>query len=73
MVWFWSDTPWGTWTSPLIYVHDMPLGPISSITVLGQTIVIVNGRRVAMELLNQRSAAHSSRPNLVFASQMSVL
>ncbi|KAF3391419.1 O-methylsterigmatocystin oxidoreductase [Penicillium rolfsii] len=43
-------------------------GPISSITVLGQTIVIVNNQRVATRLLTKQ--AHSSRPNLVFASQM---
>lgn len=48
----------------------MITGPISSITVMGQTIVIINDTRVATELLNKRSAIHSSRPKLVFASEM---
>lgn len=47
-------------------------GPISSITVMGQTIVIINDARTATELLSKRSALYSSRPNLVFASEMSV-
>lgn len=48
-------------------------GPISSITVMGQTIVIINDTKIALELLGKRSALYSSRPNLVFASEMSVL
>lgn len=47
-------------------------GPVSSITVLGQTIVILNDAKSAMELLVKRSSKYSSRPNLVFASEMSV-
>ncbi|CAG8232246.1 unnamed protein product [Penicillium nalgiovense] len=45
-------------------------GPVSSITVLGQTIVILNDSNSAMELLAKRSSIYSSRPNLVFASEM---
>ncbi|KAI3212678.1 hypothetical protein CBS147311_251 [Penicillium roqueforti] len=45
-------------------------GQISSISVMGQTIVILNHHQIAMELLGKRSAIYSSRPNLVFASQM---
>lgn len=37
---------------------------------MGQTIVILNDNNVATELLTKRSAVHSSRPNLVFASEM---
>lgn len=48
----------------------MFIGPISSITVMGQTIVIVNNTKIAQELMNKRSAIYSSRPNLVFASEM---
>ncbi|KAJ5885945.1 uncharacterized protein N7473_008619 [Penicillium subrubescens] len=51
--------------------HKELYGPISSVTVLGQTIVIINDNQIAAELLNKRTALHSSRPNLVFASQMS--
>lgn len=55
-------------------VHSLTMlpGPISSITVMGQTIVIANNARTATELLSRRSAIYSSRPKLVFASEMSV-
>lgn len=50
--------------------HKDLYGPISSITVLGQTIVIVNDPEIAFELLRDRSAIHSSRPGLVFGGEM---
>lgn len=37
---------------------------------MGQTIVIINDAKIATELLNKRSANYSSRPRLVFASEM---
>lgn len=49
---------------------DPFIGPISSVTVLGQPIVIINDLKIAVELLNRRSAIHSSRPNMIFASEM---
>jgi hypothetical protein len=39
---------------------------------MDQTIVILNDANVALELLGKRSAIYSSRPNLVFASEMLV-
>ncbi|KAI1444238.1 putative cytochrome P450 oxidoreductase OrdA-like protein [Annulohypoxylon stygium] len=45
-------------------------GPISSITVMGQTIVVINDARLAFELLEKRSAKHSSRPRQIFAGEM---
>lgn len=45
-------------------------GPISSVTVLGQTIVIINDAKLAFELLEKRSAKHSSRPKQVFAGEL---
>jgi hypothetical protein len=39
---------------------------------MGQTIVILNDANVALALLGKRSAIYSSRPNLVFASEMLV-
>ncbi|KAF9893353.1 hypothetical protein FE257_011785 [Aspergillus nanangensis] len=45
-------------------------GPISSITILGQTIVIINDTRVALDLMERRSALYSSRPRMVFAGEM---
>ncbi|KAF5019368.1 hypothetical protein F66182_8618 [Fusarium sp. NRRL 66182] len=50
--------------------HKALYGPISSITVLGQTIVIVNEAALAFEILERRSAIHSSRPNQIFAGEM---
>lgn len=45
-------------------------GPISSVTVMGQTIIILNDPRLAFELLEKRSAIHSSRPKQIFAGEM---
>ncbi|KAK7745701.1 hypothetical protein SLS62_009667 [Diatrype stigma] len=45
-------------------------GPISSITIMGGTIVIINDARIAIELLEKRSVKHSSRPRQVFAGEM---
>ncbi|RAL12933.1 cytochrome P450 monooxygenase fmaG [Aspergillus homomorphus CBS 101889] len=37
-------------------------GPISSIRVLGETFIIINEAQIAVDLLEKRSAIHSSRP-----------
>ncbi|KAK6379432.1 hypothetical protein LTS17_006350 [Exophiala oligosperma] len=50
--------------------HKDLYGPISSVTVMGQTIVILNDAQVAIELLEKRSIIYSSRPRLVFAFEM---
>ncbi|KAF9738883.1 hypothetical protein PMIN02_001195 [Paraphaeosphaeria minitans] len=50
--------------------HKDLYGPISSVTVLGQTFVIINDSQIAFELLRDRSAIHSSRPGLVFSCDM---
>ncbi|GES60447.1 cytochrome P450 [Aspergillus terreus] len=50
--------------------HKDLYGPISSVTVLGQTIVVVNDAELAVDLLEKQSAATASRPRLVFASEM---
>ncbi|CAA9964040.1 CypX Cytochrome P450 [Pyrenophora teres f. maculata] len=50
--------------------HKDLYGPISSVTVLGQTFVIINDPAIAFELLRDRSAIHSSRPSQVFSGQM---
>ncbi|KAJ9656519.1 hypothetical protein H2198_004868 [Neophaeococcomyces mojaviensis] len=66
-----SDLPpsgvqeWVHWSK-----HKKLYGPISSVTVLGQTLVILNDSEVAIELLEKRSAIHSSRPRMVFAFEM---
>ncbi|OTA95517.1 hypothetical protein M434DRAFT_393743 [Hypoxylon sp. CO27-5] len=50
--------------------HKELYGPLSSITVMGQTIVIINDARLAFELLEKRSAKYSSRPRQIFAGEM---
>jgi hypothetical protein len=51
--------------------HKDEYGPISSITVLGQTFIIINDAQIALELLRDR-AQHSARPHMVFSSDMYV-
>ncbi|KAJ4396738.1 hypothetical protein N0V93_000959 [Gnomoniopsis smithogilvyi] len=50
--------------------HKKLYGPISSVKVLDQTIIIVNDADLAFEILEKRSAKHSSRPRQVFAGEM---
>ncbi|KAI1386111.1 putative cytochrome P450 oxidoreductase OrdA-like protein [Hypoxylon trugodes] len=50
--------------------HKRLYGPISSVTMMGQTIVIVNDAQLAFELLEKRSAKYSSRPRQVFVGEM---
>ncbi|KIJ44994.1 hypothetical protein M422DRAFT_30174 [Sphaerobolus stellatus SS14] len=50
--------------------HKEVYGPISSVTVLGQTIVILNDLKTCMELLEKRSADYAGRPRLPFAGEM---
>ncbi|WQF86947.1 Putative cytochrome P450 [Colletotrichum destructivum] len=50
--------------------HKELYGPISSITTMGQTLVIVNDARLANELLDGRSAKYSSRPTQVMTGEM---
>jgi hypothetical protein len=52
--------------------HKDEYGPITSLTVLGQTFVIINDARIALELLRDRSALHSGRLYMVFCSDMYV-
>ncbi|KAJ0417659.1 cytochrome P450 [Aspergillus carlsbadensis] len=47
--------------------HKELYGPISTVSVLGQRIVILNDARIALELLDKRSAIYSDRPELPFA------
>ncbi|KAK2018596.1 cytochrome P450 [Colletotrichum eremochloae] len=50
--------------------HKDAYGPISSITTLGTTIVILNDLELAYELLDKRSVKYSSRPSQIFAGEM---
>ncbi|KAL5532092.1 hypothetical protein ACEPAF_5656 [Sanghuangporus sanghuang] len=50
--------------------HKELYGPISSVTVFGQTIVILNDLQIAIDLLDKKSSIFSERPVLVFAGIM---
>ena len=41
-------------------------GPISSLSVLGTHIIVLNDARLAVQLLEKRSAIHSLRPQQNF-------
>ncbi|KAL3462651.1 cytochrome P450 [Aspergillus heterothallicus] len=47
--------------------HKSIYGPISTVSVLGQRLIIVNDAKIALELLEKRSAIYSGRPSLPFA------
>ncbi|KAL9122563.1 MAG: hypothetical protein Q9187_000877 [Circinaria calcarea] len=55
---------------PHWYKHKALYGPISSVTAFGKTLIILNDPQVAFELLEKRSAKHSSRPHLVFGGEL---
>jgi hypothetical protein len=50
--------------------HKDLYGPLSSVTVLGQTMIIINDERIALEMLRDRAAKHSDRPHQVFSGEM---
>lgn len=52
--------------------HKDLYGGLSSVTVSGQTLIIVNNPALAYELLEKRSARHSSRPKQHFAREIYV-
>jgi hypothetical protein len=45
-------------------------GPLSSITILGQTMIIIHDRDIALELMEKRASKHSGRPHMKFAMEM---
>ncbi|KAF2100242.1 cytochrome P450 [Rhizodiscina lignyota] len=50
--------------------HKDLYGPLSSITVMGQTFIIINDRNLVTELLEKRATKNSSRPQTVFAMEI---
>lgn len=52
---------------------DIITGPISSVTIFGQHMIIVNDKRLVSEMFDKRSAIYSDRPTLVFGGEMCVL
>ena len=50
--------------------HKELYGPISSVTVFGQTIILIHDKNIALELLEKRAAINSGRPKMKFALDM---
>ena len=50
--------------------HKELYGPISSITVMGTNIIIVNDIDIVLDLLDKRSAIYSDRPQLTMAGEL---
>ncbi|KAL5114903.1 hypothetical protein ACEQ8H_007221 [Pleosporales sp. CAS-2024a] len=50
--------------------HKSQYGPLSSLTVLRQPMIIVNSAALATRLLRDRAAVYSGRPPFVFAGAM---
>ena len=52
--------------------HKELYGPISNISVLGQTIIIISDYKTAFDLLDKRNVNYSDRPVLNFCGEMYV-
>jgi hypothetical protein len=46
------------------------LGPVSSVCIMGQPVIILNSLKACEDLLEKRSATYSGRPVLQFAGEM---
>ncbi|XRM44916.1 hypothetical protein ABZX51_008019 [Aspergillus tubingensis] len=60
------NTPeWRHWMK-----HKERYGPITSVTILGQPIIILHDAHITTELLEKRSLKYSSRPRSVFLGEV---
>lgn len=50
--------------------HYHLLGPISSVSVLGQHLILIHDEKIAIELMEKRGNIHSSRPVMEFAGKI---
>ena len=60
-----KDHDWVHWAK-----HRDVYGPISSVTVFNQTIIILNDLQAALDLFERRSNVYSNRPILTFSGEM---
>ncbi|KAH9051796.1 cytochrome P450 oxidoreductase [Lactarius vividus] len=60
-----NDYEWRHWAK-----HKDIYGPISSVCIMGQPIVILNSFKVCEDLLEKRAVIYSGRPVLRFAGEM---
>lgn len=59
---------------PLSDLSDLPLcaGPISSVSIFGKNIIILNDAKAAFNLLEKKSSLYSNRPTFHMAGEMYV-
>lgn len=50
--------------------HKDEYGPISSVTVMGMTLVIIHDKKMAHDLLEQNALKTSGRPEMTFANKL---
>lgn len=50
--------------------HLAAYGPISSVTVLGRTIILIHDKQAALELMEKRASINSGRPTATFVMEM---
>lgn len=50
--------------------HTELYGPVSSVTALGKTIIILHYKQSALELMEKRATTYSGRPTSTFAMDM---
>lgn len=65
-----ADLPSQNESNHLHWMKHRVYGPLSSVVVFGQTLIIIHDQQACIELLDKRAAKSSSRPWLEFASGM---
>lgn len=50
--------------------HKDAYGPISSVTAMGMTLVIIHDKQAAHDLLEQNASKTSGRPSMTFANEL---
>lgn len=50
--------------------HRELYGPLSSVTVMGQTIILIHDKEMAVDLFEKQALKYSSRPSMVFGAEM---
>jgi hypothetical protein len=60
-----KDYEWRHWAKQKVIY-----GPVSSVCIMGQPIIILNSLKACEDLLEKRSATYSGRPVLQFAGEM---
>lgn len=65
-----ADLPGKGELDHLHWMKHRPHGPVTSVTVLGQTLVVIHDQNAAFGILDKRSNKVSARPWMEFANGM---